>query len=100
MTKKFPRKGPDMSRNEALAGKTVYSGGRNVTYDERGYAVKSVNPDWEGYKGTTMSVHAQPIEDALAGKPWEPDLTGLVDWNNGSPDYTTKLGAAGGGAEG
>ena len=81
-------KGPDMSRNEALAGKTVYSNGMNVTYDEKGYAVKAINPDYHGYAGTTMSVHAQPIEDALAGKEWTPpDTTGLRDWNEGrDPD--------------
>ena len=83
---------PDMSRNMALAGKTVYSGGMNVTYNELGYAVKAVNPDHKNYAGTTMSVHAQPIEDALAGKLWTPDYTGLVDWNDGDPDYSKKIG--------
>lgn len=99
MANKVSRKGPDMRRNEALAGKTVYSGGMNVTYDERGYAVKAINPDNKLYEGTTMSVRAQPIGDALAGKPWtEPDLTGLVDWNHGNPDYTKKIGDADSGA--
>lgn len=95
MTKKNSRKGPDMRRNEVLAGRTVYSHGMNVTYDERGYAVKSVNPDAPNYRGTTMSVRAQPIEDALSGRPWtEPDLTDLVDWNGGSPDYSKRIGDA------
>lgn len=90
---KYSRKQPDRSRNEALAGKTVYSRGMNVTYDERGFVSKMYNPDHENYKDTTMSVHAQPIEDALAGKPWTPpDLTGLVDWNGGSPDYGKRIG--------
>ena len=83
---------PDMSRNMALAGKTVYSCGMNVTYNELGYAVKAVNPNHKSYAGTTMSVPAQPKEDALAGKPWMPDYAGLVDWNNGSPDYSKKIG--------
>ena len=88
MATKYGIKGPDMSRNEALAGKTVYSHGMNVTYDEKGYAVKSYNPDYHGYEGTTMSVRAQPIEDALAGKAWNPpDTAGLRDWNEGrDPD--------------
>lgn len=93
MKTRYSRKMPDLSRNMALAGKTVYSCGMNVTYNDQGYAVKSVNPNHKNYAGTTMSVHAQPIEDALAGKPWtEPDLTGLVDWNHGNPDYSKKIG--------
>ena len=60
-------KEPDMSRNTKLAGKTVYSRGWNVTYDEDGYAVKAikvnfVNPDGEQPAGEK----AQPIEEALA----------------------------------
>lgn len=88
MATKYGIKQPDRSRNTALAGKTVYSNGMNVTYDERGYAVKAVNPDNPNYKGTTMSIHAQPIEDALAGKPWTPpDTSALRDWNHGvDPD--------------
>lgn len=96
MKTKYSRKQPDMSRNKNLAGKTVYSCGMNVIYDKNGYAVGSYNPDNKLYKGTTRSLHAQPIEDALAGKPWTPpDLTGLVDWNNGSPDYGKKIGDPG-----
>lgn len=92
MKMKYPIKQPDMSRNPALAGKTVYANGMNVTYDESGYAVKAVNPNHPNYKGTTMGVRAQPIEDALAGKEWSPDYAGLVDWNNGSPDDARRLG--------
>lgn len=60
-------KGPDMSRNEKLAGKTVYSRGFNVTYDEKGHAVRAirvafVNDDGERPAGEK----AQPIEEALA----------------------------------
>ena len=88
MATRYSRKQPDMSRNPALAGKTVYTRGMNVTYDENGYAVNAVNPDHKLYKGTTMSVHAQPKEDALAGKPWTwPDTSGLRGWNHGiDPD--------------
>ena len=91
MAAKYSQKMPDMSRNKALAGKTVYSRGMNVTYDELGYAVKARNPDHPNFKGTTMSVYAQPIEDALAGKPWTPpDMSGLRDWedviNSGGPE--------------
>ena len=72
---------PDMSRNTALAGKTVYSRGMNVTYDDNGYAVKASNPHYSGYEGTTRSVTAQPIADALAGNPWTPpDTSGLREW--------------------
>lgn len=88
MATKYSRKQPDMSRNKALAGKTVYSRGLNVTYDEDGYAVNASNPHNPIYKGTTKSLTAQPIEDALAGKEWTPpDASGLRDWNHGiDPD--------------
>ena len=87
----YSQKMPDMGRNKALAGKTVYSRGMNVTYDDQGYAVKAINPDHPNFRGTTMSVAAQPIEDALAGKPWTPpDTSGLRDWgdviNSGSAE--------------
>ena len=83
MAVRYSQKMPDMRRNKALAGKTVYSRGMNVTYDGLGYAVKARNPDHPSFKGTTMSVHAQPIEDALAGKPWTPpDTRGLRDWED------------------
>ena len=78
-------KGPDMSRNTALAGKTVYSRGRNVHYDLDGYAVWAENPKHPSFAGTTKSAHAQPIEDALAGKPSNEDWTGLIYWNHGNP---------------
>lgn len=81
----YSQKMPDMSQNPALAGKTVYSCGMNVTYDENGYAVKTVNPHHPNYKGTTMSICAQPIEDALAGKEWvEPSHEGLTEWGDGT----------------
>lgn len=85
MQAKYSSKMPDMSRNTALAGKTVYSNGMNVVYDDGGYAVRSWNPHHKNYVGTTMSVPAQPIEDALAGKEWAPpDMSDLRDWNGGA----------------
>lgn len=76
-------KNPDMSRNKALAGKTVFSRGMNVVYDERGYAVRAWNPQHRLFEGTTRSVCAQPIEDALAGKEWTPpDMSGLIDYES------------------
>ena len=76
-------KKPDMSRNMDLAGKTVYSRGMNVTYDENGYAVSAENPHYSGFAGTTRSVAAQPKEDALAGKSWTPpDTSDLVEWSS------------------
>ena len=80
---KYSRKKPDMSRKMALAGKTVYSRGMNVTYDSNGYAVTSENPHHPHFRGTTRSIPAQPIEDALAGKPWEePSHEGLIEWED------------------
>lgn len=73
-----PIKGPDMSRRVELAGKTVYSHGRNIYYDEKGYAVMSWDPSKPQFRGTTRSVIQQPIEDALAGKPWNPDYSDLT----------------------
>ncbi len=76
---------PDMSRDERLAGQTVYTNGMNVTYNDQGYAVSAINPHHSRYDGTTRSVTAQPKEDALAGKPWEaPDTSALVDWGDGT----------------
>lgn len=78
-------KQPDLSQNPALAGKTVYSCGMNVTYDKDGYAVKTVNPNHPNYAGTTMSIKAQPIELALKGEPWaEPSHEGLKEWGDGT----------------
>lgn len=91
MQAEYSQKMPDMSRNQKLAGKTVYDCGMNVHYDQDGYAVWSKNPHHENFKGTTMSVTAQPKADALAGKPWTEDWTGLVYWNFGQPDYSKKL---------
>ena len=80
---RYSRRMPDMSRNTALAGKTVYTCGMNVTYDEDGYAVRAQNPHHPHFKGTTKSLPAQPIEEALAGKPWEePSHEGLTEWED------------------
>lgn len=57
---------PDMSRNVALAGKTVSSRGMNVTYDEQGYVTKMVNYQDELFSGTAKSVRAPSMEAALA----------------------------------
>lgn len=85
MATQYSRKMPDMSRNEELAGKTVYSNGMNVTYDENGYAVRASNPDHSLYAGTTKSVRAQDKEAALRGEAWTPPDTGdLVDWGDGT----------------
>lgn len=82
MATQYSKKMPDLSRNEKLAGKTVYSRGFNVHYDEDGYAVWAENPNHVKFAGTTKSIHAQPIEDALAGKPWvEPSHDGLKEWD-------------------
>ncbi len=78
---------PDMSRNEDLAGRTVYSNGMNVTYNDQGYAVSAVNPNHANYAGTTMSAHAQDKDAALRGETWTPpDTSGLSDWNGGDND--------------
>ena len=58
---------PDTSRNVALAGKTVSSKGMNVTYDELGYAVRTVNCGYEGFAGTSKSIYAASKEAVLAG---------------------------------
>lgn len=55
---------PDMSRNMALAGKTVSSKGRNITYNEDGYVIKSVNCDNKRIAGTAQGVFA-PNRDAV-----------------------------------
>ena len=58
---------PDMSRNIALAGKTVSSKGMNITYDENGYAVKAVNCGHKLFAATERSVRAPSKDAALAG---------------------------------
>ena len=88
----YSEKMPDMGVNEALAGKTVYDHGMNVVRDEQGRHVTSWNPNHEIYAGTTRSVRAQPIAEALEGKAWEkPSVVGLVDWNGGKPDYSKPI---------
>ena len=57
---------PDMSRNIALAGKTVSSRGMNVTYDEDGYAVSARNYGHSLYAGTDRSVRAPSIDTVLS----------------------------------
>ena len=84
MATKYSTKQPDMSRNTALAGKTVYSNGMNVTYDSQGYATTATNPNHSSYAGTTRSVHAQDKDAALRGESWTPDYTGLVNWGDGA----------------
>lgn len=59
---------PDMSRNMALAGKTVSSKGMNVTYDELGYAVSATNFNHKVFEGTMQSVRAPSIEAVLGGE--------------------------------
>ncbi len=59
-------KGPDMSRNMALAGKTVSTRGMNVTYDENGYAVKAVNCGHKTFAETSKSIFAPSKEAVLA----------------------------------
>lgn len=58
---------PDMSRNMALAGMTVSTKGMNVTYDERGYAVRAVNYNHRIFVETSKSIRAPSKEAVLAG---------------------------------
>lgn len=58
---------PDMSRNMALAGKTVSTRGMNVTYNEKGYAVSATNYDHRLFAGTSKSICAPSKEAVLAG---------------------------------
>ena len=43
--------GADLSRNPDLAGQTVKQGDYSLTYDDNGYAVKSVNTKHEIFSG-------------------------------------------------
>ena len=72
---------PDMSRNTALAGQTVYSNGMNVNYDAGGYAVSAVAPGYSGFAGTNRSVRAQSLDAArraAEGRADPNDLDSLV----------------------
>ena len=60
-------KKPDMSRNIALAGKTVSSRGMNVTYNENGYAVEALNYGHRFFAQTSKSIRAPSKEAVLAG---------------------------------
>ena len=75
-----------LARCNELAGKIVYDGGMNIHYGLDGYVEEAINPGHELYKDTTMSVKHQPKADALAGKPWTEDWTGLIYWNFGEPE--------------
>lgn len=77
----YSSKMPSMARNEALAGKTVYSHGMNVTYDKNGYAVSAVNPGHSLYKGTERAYLAPSYEAVLAG------VTGADRSQYGGSDY-------------
>ena len=82
-----PIKRPSMERNVALAGKIVYSLHMNVRYNKRGYAIERWNPLNKCFEGTTYSLKGQPIEDALAGKPWNPPVDpDLRPWPGALPD--------------
>ncbi len=62
-----PIRKPDLSRNMALAGKTVSVRGRNVTYNERGYVVETSDYGNKYFEGTMRSVRAPSIEAVLSG---------------------------------
>lgn len=47
-------KGPDMSRDKKLAGKTVEKNGYVITYDENGYAKRAINVH-QGAAGSNLS---------------------------------------------
>ena len=51
---KLQYKGPDMSRDPKLAGKTVEKNGYVITYDENGYATKAINAH-QGAAGSKLS---------------------------------------------
>lgn len=51
---KLQYKGPDMSRDEKLAGKTVEKNGYVITYDENGYAKSAINAH-QGAAGSKLS---------------------------------------------
>lgn len=51
---KLQYKGPDMSRDEKLAGKTVEKNGYVITYDENGYAKRAINVH-RGAAGSNLS---------------------------------------------
>ena len=59
-------KPPDMSRNMALAGKTVSSRGMNITYDEDGYAVSAQNYNHKHFANTEKSIAAPNIDTVLS----------------------------------
>ena len=57
---------PDMSRNMALAGKTVSAMGRNITYNADGYVIKSVNCESKCFEGSAKAIFAPNREAVLA----------------------------------
>lgn len=59
---------PNMSRNIALAGKTVSAKGMNVRYDELGYAVQATNFRHKVFAGTANSIRAPSIDAVLGGE--------------------------------
>lgn len=61
---KLQYKGPDMSRDEKLAGKTIEKNGYVITYDKNGYATSALN------------VHQGAARDDLSGKYTKVDADG------------------------
>ena len=57
---------PDTSRNTALAGKTVSSGGMNLTYNSQGFVESMTNYGHSLFAGTEKSVRAPSAEAVLA----------------------------------
>lgn len=69
--------GADMSRNKNLAGQSVKQGGYTVTYDENGYATKSVKDGGKSATSSSKTTHAN--DSAAHQKAYQAAQSG--DWD-------------------
>lgn len=60
------KKTNEFARNKDLAGQTVSVNGKNITYDENGYATKGTNYSHDLYKGTDMGVKAKSADSVVS----------------------------------
>ena len=50
--------GPNMTRNESLAGQSVKQGNYTITYNDRGYATKAIKDNGKSATSTVKTTHA------------------------------------------
>lgn len=90
--------GPNMARDESLAGQSVKQGNYTITYNENGYATKAVNDGGKSATSAKMTTHAndsaahQEAYKAAQNNDW--DAVGVAVNKIGMQDPNKNMGAA------